>query len=105
MAFECINAEQAMSLIQEENAVVVDIRDQQSFSAGHIDGAIHLDNSNVENFIEQANPALPLIVCCYHGNMSKGAADYFGRQGFLRSYSLDGGFTAWPNQMPNGGSE
>ena len=71
MAFECINADQAMGMIRDENAVVVDIRDQQSFSNGHIDGAVHLDNSTVEAFITQADPELPLIVCCYHGNMKR----------------------------------
>ena len=100
MTFECINADQAMTLIRDENAVVIDIRDPQSFSAGHIDGAVHVDNATVESFIGQADPALPLIVCCYHGNMSKGAADYFSSQGFSRSYSLDGGYSAWPHKAP-----
>ena len=98
MAFECINTDQAKSLISDELAVVIDIRDPASYQSGHIDNAIHIDNSNVQTFLEDTDKNRPLIVCCYHGNMSKGAADYFNQQGFGKSYSLDGGFTEWAKQ-------
>ncbi len=99
MAFESISAQQASELIAEDDAVVVDIRDQASFESGHIEAAIHLDNSNVESFIEQADLDRPLIVYCYHGNMSKGAADFLNSRGFSRTYSLDGGYSAWPGRQ------
>ena len=99
MSFTCINIEQAKTLITDQQAQVVDIRDRASFEAGHIDNARHLDNQNVGEFIENADHSLPLIVCCYHGNMSKGAADYFNQQGFEETYSLDGGYTLWKQQI------
>ena len=98
MAFERIDSERAVELIADEDAVVVDIRDRASFLGGHIDAAIHLDNSNVEDFLRGADLDKPLIVCCYHGNMSQGAADFFGQRGFTRAYSLDGGYSAWPHK-------
>ncbi len=98
MSFECIDIPKAKSLIENENATVIDIRDPASYELGHIDNASHIDNSNVQTFLEDADKSLPLIVCCYHGNMSKGAADFFSQQGFERSYSLDGGFTLWAEQ-------
>ena len=98
MAFECIDIPEAKNLIDNENAVVVDIRDAASFSAGAIENAIRLDNSSVTDFLASADLERPLIVCCYHGNMSKGAAEFFSSQGFLRSYSLNGGYTEWAKQ-------
>ena len=98
MAFECIDIPEAKDLIENENAVVVDIRDAASFSAGAIEKAIHMDNSSVTDFLASADLERPLIVCCYHGNMSKGAAEFFSSQGFLRSYSLNGGYTEWAKQ-------
>ena len=99
MAFDCIDIPEAKNLIENENAVVVDIRDAASFAAGAIENAIHLDNSSVTEFLTSADLERPLIVCCYHGNMSKGAAEFFSSQGFLQSYSLNGGYTEWAKQV------
>ena len=93
-----LDLSEAQRLIRDAHAQVVDVRDKESFRAGHIPGAIALDQTNVGTFIESADRERPLIVCCYHGNMSQGAADYFSRQGFERAYSLDGGYTEWVKQ-------
>jgi thiosulfate sulfurtransferase len=37
---------------------------------------------------------------CYHGNSSKGAAQYLLTQGFKAAYSIDGGFDAWRAAFP-----
>jgi thiosulfate sulfurtransferase len=48
----------------------------------------------------QADLDAPLIVCCYHGNSSQGAANYFAEQGFKNACSLDGGFEQWKVMYP-----
>ena len=99
MPSENIDIEDAKALIDSQDSIIVDIRDIASWSSGHIENAIHIDNSNVQSFIEGADKLRPLIVCCYHGNMSKGAADFFSNQGFRQSYSLNGGYTEWAKQV------
>ncbi len=42
----------------------------------------------------------PVMVMCYHGNSSKGAAQYLLQQGYDVVYSIDGGFEAWQRQFP-----
>jgi thiosulfate sulfurtransferase len=37
----------------------------------------------------------PILVMCYHGISSQGAAQYLVNQGFEQVYSVDGGFEAW----------
>ncbi len=97
MAFEHLSCEQLKLWLTEEAKPLqlVDIRDKASYLAGHIDGAQHVDNETVHTFIEQADPAKPLVVCCYHGNSSQGAADFFNQSGFKECYSLDGGYETW----------
>lgn len=95
MAYKRIDVEEAQALIAEAHAEVIDIRDPMSYQAGHIPNAKLVGDQNIEEFLEQADKARPLIVCCYHGNMSQGAADYFHNKGFEATYSLDGGFEAW----------
>ena len=82
-------------IVQNNKTQVIDVRDPASYQAGHIEGAVHVDNSNLQRFIEAADKTLPLIVCCYHGNMSKNIADFFHKQGFEKSFSLDGGYAQW----------
>jgi thiosulfate sulfurtransferase len=95
VAYRRIDVTRARELIEEGNAVVVDVRDVASYEAGHIPGSESLNDSNVQTFVQTADRSRPLIVCCYHGNMSQGAADYFSENGFADTYSLDGGYDAW----------
>lgn len=76
----------------KEQLTLIDIRDPQSYQAGHIEGAIHIDNGNVDDFLARADKSKALVVCCYHGNSSQSAADFFNQQGFVKAYSLDGGY-------------
>ena len=98
--FKRIPPEQAQAL-REQGAVVVDIRDPQSFANGHIRGSRHLDNHSLATFIAAADFDKPLIVSCYHGNSSQSAAAYLAHQGFAEVYSLDGGFELWRTQYPD----
>jgi thiosulfate sulfurtransferase len=106
--FQRIPPEQAQAL-REQGAVVVDIRDPQSFALGHISGSHHLDNHSLADFIAKADLDKPLIVSCYHGNSSQGAAAYLAHQGFAEVYSLDGGFELWrslyPDQVAQGNAD
>ncbi|WP_296269070.1 thiosulfate sulfurtransferase GlpE [Pseudomonas sp. UBA6562] len=98
--FKRVPPEQAQAL-REQGAVVVDIRDPQAFANGHIQGAQHLDNHSVADFIRQADLDAPTLVVCYHGNSSQSAAAYLIQQGFSDVYSLDGGFELWRGTYPD----
>ena len=52
---------------------------------------------NVKEYIEKTDKETPLVVCCYHGISSRGAAEYLSQQGFKEVYSMTGGFEAWPD--------
>ncbi|MET1077180.1 MAG: thiosulfate sulfurtransferase GlpE [Pseudomonas sp.] len=97
--FQRIPPAQAQAL-RQQGAVVVDIRDPHSYAQGHIAGSHHLDNQSLHDFITQADLDQPLIVACYHGNSSQGAAAYLASQGFSQVYSLDGGFELWRTSYP-----
>src|SRR5437868_5352515 len=97
--FKRIPPEQAQAL-REQGAVVVDVRDPQTFAANHIVGAKHLDNHSLHDFITHADLDKPVVVVCYHGNSSQSAAAYLVGQGFSDVYSLDGGFELWRTVYP-----
>ncbi len=85
--FETINVEQAYLRLKEGSATLVDIRDPQSFEAGHTPGAFHLTNASLPVFMRQNEFDRPVMVMCYHGNSSRSAAQYLLHQGFDPSRS------------------
>ena len=100
MNFKRINVEQTRAL-QQQGAVLVDIRDPESFQVAHVSGSQHLDNHSLADFIARANLDLPTVVICYHGHSSQSAAEYLFHQGFEEVYSMDGGFEEWRVLQPD----
>ncbi|WP_445611443.1 thiosulfate sulfurtransferase GlpE [Hafnia alvei] len=98
--FVVISVEQAQQKLQQSGVALVDIRDPQSYAAGHAEGAFHLTNETLQNFMQNNELDTPVMVMCYHGNSSRGAAQYLLHQGFEEVYSIDGGFEAWARAYP-----
>ena len=95
MSYKCISIEETKALIQAGDSTILDIRDAESFSRSNIENSINASNDNVEQIAANSDKSMPLIIYCYHGNSSKGAAEYFYNMGFKESYSVDGGFEVW----------
>ena len=93
--FQHIDVEQAQQMIMSQSAVLLDIRDPQSFAVAHAEQAKHLTNDTIVALMEELEFDQPLLVMCYHGISSQGAAQYLVNQGFEDVYSVDGGFEAW----------
>lgn len=93
--FQHIDVQGAQALLEESEAVLVDIRDHQSFAVAHAQSAFHLTNDSLVSFINDTEFEQPVLVMCYHGISSQGAAQYLINQGFEQVYSVDGGFEAW----------
>jgi thiosulfate sulfurtransferase len=90
-----IQLDDAKKKLEEKNCLFVDVRDAGSYRAGHIPGAVHLHDGNVQEFVAGADKEREVIVYCYHGNSSLGAAAYFLENGFKNVASMRGGFEAW----------
>ena len=95
MPYKQITADELKTMIQEKDVTIIDIRDPGAYGAGHIENAININDSNVEEFVQTTDKNKPLVACCYHGMSSQDAADYMSQQGFKETYSLIGGFSAW----------
>jgi thiosulfate sulfurtransferase len=103
--FQHISIPDTVTKLQQGEVVIADIRDEQSFQAAHIAGAFHLTNGTLQQFIQQHEFSQPVVVVCYHGNSSQGAAQYLTQQGFEQVYSMDGGFEGWRHNFPHVSSQ
>jgi thiosulfate sulfurtransferase len=99
--FENITAIDVKKLIADGPVGFADIRDLDSFNASHIEGAKHLTNDNLQEFIQESDPDGTLIVYCFHGHSSQPAAQLLIDRGFENVYSLIGGFESWIDPINN----
>ena len=94
-SYKCIDVSEAKELIINNKVTIADIRDNGSYKEGNIPDSINLTDQNIEEFMETADRSAPLLVYCYHGNNSIGAAEYFANNGFMSVFSLDGGYAEY----------
>ena len=99
--YKAIEPTEIADLMRIGLVTIVDIRDPVSFEAGHLKNAQQINDTNVDDFLRNADYNNTLLVYCYHGNASQSAAEYFEAQGFKDVYHLVGGFEAWQrNSLP-----
>ena len=81
----------------ERDFVLVDVREESEWNAGHIPGAVHLGKGVIERDIEQKvpDPNQELVLYCGGGFRSALAAENLGRMGYTNVISMDGGWRGW----------
>lgn len=99
MSYERISIDEGIEILQKPGAVLLDIRDPDSYNEGHVENAVHIDNSNITNFINSTDKSTSLVIYCYHGNMSQGMANHFIEEGFTSVFSVDGGYEQWRHEL------
>ena len=91
-SFEMISLEDAKGIIKDEDSLILDIRDEASYSDSHYPNAIHLSNQNFNKVIEKTDRKKTILVYCYKGISSQNVAQHFCNLGFDNVYSLNGGY-------------
>ena len=84
------------SLINRDNALVVDLSASGDFEKGHIAGSRNVAPSQFDPESKLLAPAksLPVVVVCRNGQASAGAAKRLKKAGFEQVSWLDGGVAA-----------
>lgn len=77
--------------------LLIDVREDNEWSAGHAAGAIHLGKGIIERDIESKVPdkSTTMVLYCGGGFRSALAADALQKMGYENAISLDGGWRAW----------
>src|ERR1700761_1993907 len=85
----------------QTGALVVDVRQDEEWSTGHIPGARHVPKSHLESRIEGVAPdkSQPVILYCASGQRSAWAARTMMEDlGYDHVESMTGGFTLWKDR-------
>ncbi|HEY3837187.1 MAG TPA: rhodanese-like domain-containing protein [Bryobacteraceae bacterium] len=80
-----------------EKHLLIDVREDREFAAGHAVGATHLGKGIIERDIEKMVPekGTEMVLYCGGGFRSALAADALQKMGYKNVISLDGGWHAW----------
>jgi rhodanese-related sulfurtransferase len=91
-----INEYQRMKQAGEPH-ILVDVREDSEWAAGHAQGATHLGKGIIERDIESKIPDRDskLVLYCGGGYRSALAADALQKMGYTGAISLDGGWRAY----------
>ena len=73
---------------------VVDVRGQDEWEAGRIDGSRHIPLDQLSRRLDELDRGQPIVAVCHYGQRSTDAAALLRDNGF-RAESLDGGLDAW----------
>ena len=92
-----VGAVQEVQLINRRDAVVVDVREQGEYAAGHITGSRHIPQGQLESRLKELDKvkSRPIIVTCATGSRSRAAAALLEKQGYAEVYNLQGGLAGW----------
>ena len=88
---------EATRMLNHDNAVMIDMREDKEYREGHIVNAIHLPASKQDNYTGKLEKyrQQPLIVYCRSGQRSTAVCGKLRKQGFEAVYNLKGGVLAW----------
>lgn len=99
--FQQITAQEAKQIMDTElTAVVLDVREQEEFEAGHIPSAILLPYGNIAAEAERVLPdkTQKILVYCRSGRRSKIAAQALVELGYTDVLEF-GGILDWPYEI------
>ena len=95
-----ISAQEVVNLVNQEGAVILDIRDKAEFEQGHIVDAINIPYTNLDARVDelQKYQDKPLVIACKMGQHSGAAGTALRKAGFENVSRLRGGITEWRGQ-------
>lgn len=97
--FQEVDAVTAVQMINHDNALLVDVREDSEFHDGHILGARHIPLGTLRKRLNELEPHKnkPLLVYCRSGQRSASACGLLRKEGFQNVTNLKGGVMAWQN--------
>ena len=96
--YQQITQAEAKEMMDTQEVIVLDVREQSEYASGHIPGAVLLPVGTISE--ETASEVIPdkaatVLVYCRSGNRSKTAAAKLAELGYTAIYEF-GGITTWP---------
>ena len=100
LQFKQITQDEAKEMMAKDDGhIIVDVRRQDEYDAGHIPGAILIPNENIDTTRPKELPDLNqiILVYCRSGRRSKEASEKLSKMGYTKIYEF-GGIITWTGE-------
>lgn len=97
--FADVSPAHATQLVNHQDALLLDVREDSEYREGHIPNARHIPLSAIGNRLKELEKfkAKPIVAYCRSGQRSARACSVLRKHGFDPIYNLGGGIIAWQN--------
>jgi rhodanese-related sulfurtransferase len=98
-----VSPQQLSLMVNNEDALVLDVRPDKEYRQGHIVNALNIPATSFKDHIEQLDKhkERPLVLVCKVGQQTGNVAKQLRAAGFEKIYRLSGGMMEWSgSQMP-----
>ena len=100
-SYEQISQQEAKTMMDTQDVIILDVREQEEYDSGHIPGAVLLPVGTISE--KTAAAVIPekdsvVLVYCRSGNRSKTASAALAELGYTGVYEF-GGINTWPYEM------
>jgi phage shock protein E len=92
---ETVDVQTVADLMNRDDVLLIDVREQSEYDAGHIPGITLIPLSELEQRVDEIPTDKTVIVTCRSGNRSGQATDFLRQNGFDNVHNMDGGINAW----------
>ena len=92
-----VSAPEAVRLINDRDARVVDVRPVADFKKGHLLGAINIPSDKLKSRIGELekDKSRPVLLYCALGGTARESAQLLRKEGFTEALPIKGGLNAW----------
>jgi hydroxyacylglutathione hydrolase len=90
-----ISMKELRERMHDDEMAVLDVRQLSEWQAGHIPGAIHIENGRLPYDDLPLPTDKPIAVHCAHGNRSMAGVAVLKRRGYHNAVQVEGGFSEW----------
>jgi rhodanese-related sulfurtransferase len=85
----------AAALQKQPDVVLIDVREQSEYDAGHIPGVTLIPMADVATRLSEIPQDKTVIVTCRSGRRSGEITEYLRQQGYDKVHNMQGGILAW----------
>jgi len=95
--FKMVNTNEAVQLMNKDDTIIVDVREDKEIKDGVIQNSQHITLGQLPDRIGHlgTNKQVPILVYCRSGTRSTSACTTITKAGFENVSSLTGGILAW----------
>lgn len=100
IVYKKISMNEAVSMMENSNLIILDVRTKEEYDEGHIPNAINIPNETINNDVTNnlADKKQTILIYCRSGNRSRQATEKLMKMGYINVIDI-GGINNWTKKL------